>query len=65
MIEYNYIIQNVANGNYKTETGWNSNISQAKQFTGGTEGIAATLPNGNYAFIPCVAVSDDPATNKN
>ena len=65
MIQFNYIIQNIATGNYKTETGWNSNIAQAKKFTGSTEGIAATLPNGDYAFIPCVTLSDDVPTGEN
>jgi len=52
-ITSNFIIQRISDGDYKTESGWDSSINFAKVYSSSTNptDIIDSFTNGNYIVI--------------
>lgn len=55
----NFIIQRISDGDYKTESGWDSSITFAKIYSSSTSAPDAinSLPNGDYIIIRVLSKS--------
>ena len=58
-ITSNFIIQRISDGDYKTESGWDSNISSAKIYSSSTSApdIIDLFSNGDYIIIRLLSKS--------